>query len=70
MQKNIYLNDEGTLHSHPHPTTPQRASVYFMTLCKGCKKLSHDFLWLAQMPFELLHSLRARTAEGQRAVLH
>lgn len=37
-----------------------RACVYFITLCDGCKKLSHDFTWLAQVPFELLRSLRAR----------
>lgn len=45
------------------------ASVYFMTLHGGCKKLSHDFMWLAQVPFELLHSPRARTAEGQTSLL-
>lgn len=37
-----------------------RACVYFMTLHDGCKKLSHDFTWLAQVPFELLRSLRVR----------
>lgn len=31
-----------------------------MTLRDGCKKLSHDFTWLAQVLFELLRSLRAR----------